>query len=316
MSDVPDLSELTPLLRQMNGLKRVRDPWAQLASLADRIFIRGWERMTAGEAVEDVALAETAQAVAAVTLSALDARVMEAHDATPDEASAVTQAAVERVGGGIDAGLRQRLFEAAARPVPRMTLHFPGYVEALINQPRAGATHPTRPRLFLEPAESHGDHCGITAVYAVLLSPHFGADAGTVFTIGLAHHLFNASLPDVGFAGDRLLSRFSLAEKVTAAAFEKAYAQINEPLRSHVRKALTHTLRTDTPQAKTFHAADVLDRVLEMAWHAESAGFELATAMGEMNVVHEAAEQALQRRVLESAGVWHDWSHSATGETL
>ena len=313
---VPNLQALTPLLRQMNGLKRVTVA-SRPGSLVDRLFARSWARLLRGEDAGRVAMSETAALIAAVRLAGMDAAMLRTHGVADDNARLVVRAAVEEATAGVDEGLRQRLNESAADVGrdPNVS-KLPPFVESLMAQPRAGATHPTRPRLILEPAEGHGDHCGAVAAYAVLLSPHFGGDPGAVFTIGLAHHLFNASLPDIGFAGDRLLARFGLAEKVTKAAFERAYAQIDEPLRSRVREALTHTKRTDTPEAKTFHAADVLDRVLEMAFHAESAGFELKTAMGEMNVVHEAAEQQLQRRVLESAGVWHDWSGSATGETL
>ena len=189
----------------------------------------------------------------------------------------------------------------------------PGFVARLLDQPRAGATHPRRPRLYLKPAESHGDHCAMIAAFGVLLSDSFGSDPVTMYLIGMGHHLFNASLPDIGFAGDRLLAGLGLAESVTAAAFDRAYAQIDGPLRDRVREALTHTRRTDSPEARTFHAGDVIDRTLEMRWHAESAGFELRRAIHEMNIVHEAPVQALQRRVLEAAGVWDDWSGSAAG---
>ena len=315
--NVPDLSRLTPLLRQMNGLKRVRHADSGGASLVDEMFGRSWQRLLAGENAADVAGAETAGLVAAVRLAALGGRAMTHHGVAAGAAAEVLRAAIaEAAGDGLDpkdAAALEAAVEVAPPHVAWDTL--PAFVSRLAAQPRAGATHPTHPRLFLEPAESHGDHCGTVATYGVLLAPHFGADAGTALLVGLAHHLFNSSLPDVGFAGDRLLARFGLAEKVTAAAFEKAYAQIDEPLRGEVRAALAHTKRTDTPEARTFHAADVIDRTLEMAWHAESADFDLKAAMHDMNIVHEAPEQALQRRVLESAGIWHDWSGGAAGET-
>jgi hypothetical protein len=309
MTGFGDLAPLAPLLRQLNGLKRVR--WADSggASLVDVIFSRGWQRLIDGEDATVVARSETAAACAAVRLAALDGVYLRDHGATPDEAHAVLRAAVE------DAGAAD-LADAVRVDLPRVRwARLPAFVNRLTTEPRAGATHPTQPRLFLEPAESHGDHCGMVGVYGVLLAPVFGADVGTVFTIGLAHHLFNASLPDIGFAGDRLLARFGLADRVTTAAFEKAYAQIDEPLQSTVRAALTHTKRTDSPEAKAFHAADVIDRTLEMQFHATAAGFELREAMHRMNIVHEAPEQQLQRRVLEAADIWHDWFGSAEGET-
>ncbi len=291
----------------MNGLKRVRPADAGGASLVDIAFARSWSRLLAGDNAETVARSETACLVAATKLAALDGPTLVAHGVSSDDATSVLAAAVEAAGV-------PRLADAvdvSATPVAWRRL--PSFVQRLVAQPRAGATHPTQPRLILEPAESHGDHCGMTGVYGVLLADHLDADAATVFLIGLAHHLFNASLPDIGFAGDRLLAQFDLAEPVTTAAFEKAYRQIADPLQSKVRAALAHTKRTDTPEARVFHAADVLDRTLEMAWHAESAGFELSDAIGRMNIVHEAPEQAWQRQVLEAADVWHDWSNSATG---
>ena len=315
MSDLAQIGELAPLLRQMNGLKRVKSHGLYLASVADRTFLRGWTRLMAKEDATEVAISETVETVAAVRIAALDANVLRDHGVDAASGRKLVKAAVMEAGGAINPSLRSKLLDAAGT-APEPDFEYPEFIEALLNQPRAGATHPTQPRLFLEPAESHGDHCGMVAAYAVLLSPTFGADVGTVFMIGLAHHLFNASLPDIGFAGDRLLAKFGLAEKVTAAAFEKAYEQMDEPLRSTVREALTHTKRVDTPEAKAFHAADVIDRTLEMAWHAESAGFTLADAMGRMNVVHEAPEQLLQRDVLEAAGIWSDWSNSAAGESV
>ncbi|BAM04070.1 hypothetical protein [Phycisphaera mikurensis] len=303
------LARLAPLLRRMNGLKRVRTAGGGRRSLVDRAFADAWGRLASGATPAGVASALAGRLVAQVALAGLTPELLSAHGAADREAGAVFSAAVRGFLPSADA-----LADAAgahacgARP--------PGFVDVLMDQPRAGATHPSMPRLYLEPAESHGDHCGMTAAYAVLMSEAFGADAGVVCTIGLAHHLFNASLPDVGFAGDRLLAAHGLAERVTSAAFEKAYEQLDAPLASAVRAALRHTRRTDTPEARCFHAADVIDRTLEMAWHAESAGFVLADAVVGMNIVHEAPEQALQRRVLEAAGLWSDWGGCGTGDSV
>ena len=303
------VAALAPLLRRMNGLKRVRTAAGGRRSLVDLAFAQGWARLAAGAGPAEVARALAGRLVAQVSLAGLTPETLADHGAAEPEAAEVFAAAVR--GQGVGDG---RLAEAASAPAPGGPV--PAFVQALMDQPRAGATHPHADRLFLEPAESHGDHCGMTAAYGVLLAPGLGADPGVVCTIGLAHHLFNASLADVGFAGDRLLARSGLAERVTAAAFEKAYAQIGEPLRDRVREALTHTKRTDTPEARCFHAADVLDRTLEMAWHAQAAGFTLRDAVVGRNIVHEAPEQQLQRRVLEAAGVWSDWEGCATGASV
>ena len=320
------VAALSPLLRRMNGLKRVRTAETGSFSLVDRGFAVGWRGLLYGHDPQEVAVMHAGTMVAAVEMAGLDQGGLYDHGATLDEVAAVRAAAVEAAGVSVKEPLRSAMAERVGTldwfddPLneewERNSQSVPDFVGILMRQPRAGATHPSADRLFLEPAESHGDHCGMTAAYGVLLSPVLGADPGVVCTIGLAHHLFNASLPDVGFAGDRLLARFGLAERVTAAAFEKAYGQIDEPLRGRVKEALSHTQRTDTPEARCFHAADVLDRTLEMAWHAESAGFTLRDAVVGRNIVHEAPEQQLQRRVLEAAGVWSDWEGCGTGESV
>ncbi len=224
------LAEIAPLLRRMNGLKRVRTAAGGRWSLVDAAFADAWSRLLPGEEASAVADALAGRLVAQVSLAGLTPELLREHGAADREAKAVFSAAVR--GFVRD----DRLAEAAGVDSPGTDP--PAFVGVLLDQPRAGATHPTAARLFLEPSESHGDHCGMVAAYGVLLAKTFGADAGTVAVIGLAHHLFNASLPDIGFAGDRLLAAHGLVEKVTAAAFELAYAQFDEPLRSRVREAL------------------------------------------------------------------------------
>ncbi len=314
------LVPLAGLLRQIRDLKRVRDARSP-RSLAERRFARAWARLVAGEAVEAVAFSETAGAVAEVRLAGLDAGVMRAHRLTEAEAVGVLERAFADVAGPVEPGLRGRLRaelgSALADHEPATGggagSDEPGFVAALIGQPRAGATHPGLPRLVLEPAESHGDHCATTAVFGVLLAPQFGADPARVFLIGLSHHLFNVSLPDAGFAGDVLIGDDLLGRMATAAT-ERAVGTLPPALRPAVRDALSLTTegRFGEPEAQAFHAADVLDRVLEMAWHERSARFRLSDALGadteagQLDVCHGGFYQGLQRRVLRAAGVLQD----------
>ena len=317
-AELEGLVDLRPALIGLRGLKRVRSRASGKRSRSDVLFAAAWARLLTGEPVADVAAGVTGAALAATRLAALTLEDLTRCGVSEGEAEDLFAAAVAEAGVGVPDALRGEAAEAAATyanhaAVPSDT---PAWLVALLDQPRAGATHPTRPRLYLEPAESHADHCLTTAVYAVLLSHRLGADLGTVFLIGLSHHLFNVELPDIGFTGDRLLHRFGLDRTVTDSAFEAAFRHVPEPLRGRIRAALRHTRRTDSPEARAFHAADVLDRTLEMAWHAETAGFRLADAVQGMNIVHEAAEQAWQRRVLEAAGLWSDWTGCGTGVSL
>ena len=310
-----DLRPLAGLLRQVRDLKRIRDARSP-RSLAERAFARSWARLGAGEAPEAVAFGETARAVAAVRLAGLDREAMTAHGLTGKEASGVLVRAFDDVAGPIEAGLRRRLRNALDAAPPEASGAGPAgdppaFVAALIAQPRAGATHPGLPRRVLEPAESHGDHCFVTAAFGVLLAPAFGAAPEAVFMTGLAHHLFNTTLPDAGYAADVLIGD-ALGARMAEAAADRALGQLREPLRQIARDAIARTRESafGTPPARAFHAADVLDRTLEMEWHASAARFRLAdalgrdTARGQLDICHDGFYQRFQQDVLERAGVW------------
>ena len=319
-----DIAPLAGLLRQLRDLKRVRDA-SSLRSLAERHFARAWARLAGGEDLEEVASSETAAAVAAVRLAGLDAATMWAHGLSDADAADVLGAAFDDnlppersgVAGPLDAGLHSRL-RATLGPLPSGADE-PTFVADLIRQPRAGATHPGLPRLVLEPAESHADHCFAVAVFGVLLASRFGADPSAVFLTGLAHHLFNATLPDAGYAGDELIGADRLATMMDAAT-ERALGDLPDALAERVRQSLATTGQDqfETPEAQAFHAADVLDRVLEMEWHQTAARFRLADALGrdtdagQLDICHPGFYQSFQQDVLRRAGVWDE--HQAPTE--
>ena len=172
----------------------------------------------------------------------------------------------------------------------------PAFVEALIRQPRAGATTPGQPRLALEPAESHGDHCLVVAVLGVLIALQDGADPARVFLAGLAHHLHNAMLPDTGFAGEVLLGE--ALPSIMQRLFERELATLAPGPREHVSDALVLIADADTAEGRAFHAADVIDRVLQAHHHARAAAFTAEQALGDLQLVHEGPLRPFQARVL------------------
>ena len=295
------LEGLLPLCRELNGLKRVRVA-GKNGSWAERLFVRAWARLIAGENLAQVAHEETGSAVVATLLAGIDAEVL--------------------ADGGLPAGARldilRRAFDAACPPLAptlagclRATLAdaptrgstaaVPPFVPLLAGQPRAGATRPGHPRILLEPAENHAEHCAVVAVNGVLAAGVFGADPAGPFLTGLAHHLHNAYLPDAGDAGDSLLGDYQrpLMDHCRARAMQELPAFLHEP----IRQCLTVVYRADTPEARAFQAADSVDRVLEMEWHARSAAFTLETALGEMDIIHPGPVQAFQLEVMRAMGL-------------
>ncbi len=290
------LAAFVPLAAELCDLKRVRDASSQ-DSLASRLFRRGWAALVAGQDVADVALGTTADAVAAARLGGIDRAVLAVAGVEGTEADAVLRRSFNEVAAPIDPALAVVL-----RAKLGLTFH-PGeaaaFAEALIRQPRAGATCPGKPRIVLEPPEGHGDHCLVVAVLAAILAPRYGAAPETAFLAGMAHHLHNAVLPDSGFAGEMLLGDH--LGPVMQRLFARELATLPPALSAQTAAALALIPDASTPVGQAFHAADVIDRVLQMRHFDQVARFTIDQALEDMDLVHAGPTQAFHYAVLAEA---------------
>ena len=300
MSDAAGMAGLLPLFRELNNLKRLRVAGRQ-GSLAERLFVRAWGQLLVGEDLGEVALEETARAVVATLLAGIDAEVLRDGGMDETERREVAERAFDAVARAVEPALGARLREALTSedlPAPLSTP--PAFVTRLAAQPRAGATRPGHPRVVLEPAENHAEHCAVVAINGVLAAGVFGADPAGPFLTGLAHHLHNAYLPDAGDAGDVLLGE--RLKPLMEAFRTRSLMELPEFLHASVRGSLEAVYRADYPEARAFQAADSLDRVLEMEWHARSAAFTLEVALGDMDIIHPGPVQAFQMEVMRAVG--------------
>lgn len=297
-----DLRPLRPLLFALNDSKRIRSSDAPTHSVCQRAFARSWRDLCAGEAVESVALRETAAAVAAVELGAIDVGSLR-HGGLDDAAiTRVFEKAIAKAGAALHRSLRERLVDAWPGFLARREQRdAPAFVSRLQQQPRAGATHPSAGRLMLEPAESHADHCQVVAVAAVLIAGQTDTDVVLPFLAGLAHHLHNASLPDGGFAAEELLG--DELQPVVQRLHENALSQLPEPLAVLVRRACASIACAEDATSQAFHAADVIDRVVEAAHFERVARFRLAEALGPYGLVHPGPLKPFQDGVLAELGL-------------
>lgn len=302
--DVPAsrLGAVVGVFREIGDLKRVRVAHAS-GSVAQRGFVRSWAALLAGTNPAQVAAVECAAALAGARLAGIDAAVLGRSGLSDDAVVAVLARAVDEVGGGLHADTVRRAHHAlsdvlgyvdAAAPLP-------AFVGDLCGQPRAGATAPGRPRLVVEPPENHAEHCWAVAVYGALLADDTGADPGEVFLLGLAHHLHNAELPDAGFAGEVLLG--AELEPLIARLTERELATLPDELGTRVRGLLALRTDADTAVGRAFHAADVLDRVLQVHHHARAAAFTAAQALDDLELVHAGPVTDYHRAVLTAAGL-------------
>lgn len=307
--DTP-LRRLVPLLRELNDLKRIRVA-GRAGSLAEQIFRRSWSRIVSGEDLKQVALGETARAVTSARLAGIDAYVLRRAGLAETDARTILARGLDSFVANIDAELLKPLHAALDAEIARdmaqpdaeaFSSHdVPDFVNLLAAQPRAGATRPDHARVVLEPTENHAEHCAGVAVYAVLFAPLYDADPAQAFLAGLAHHLHNARLPDAGYAGDELVGEY--LPGIMDRFREIAVSELPASLHNTVRDAMSHTSHADTTTARAFQSADVLDRVLEMDWHARSASFTLSVALDEMDIVHPGAVQRFHQQLLREAGL-------------
>ena len=292
-SDAPDA--LKALFGEVGDLKRLRSAGRQ-GTIATRLFRAAWGELTGRAPVPEVARRITAQALAAARLGDLDRALLAEAGLSPAEASRVLCRAVAEVAEPVPEPLRSALVAAIAVPNPGRPGDLPRFVGQLEDQPRAGVTCPGRPRIVLEPAENHAEHCLVVAVYGVVLAPRYGADPATVFLAALAHHLHNAGMPDSGFTGEMLLGDHlgPVMDHFVGAAL----AALEPGLRRRVADARTCLADAETPEGRAFHAADVVDRVLEIAQHLRGASLTMDQVLGEMALVHDGPVKGYHDRVL------------------
>ncbi|MCW8085699.1 hypothetical protein [Sabulicella glaciei] len=289
-------ADLLPLLRELGDLKRVRSAGRE-GSVAQRLFARAWAALCAGAPPEAVAHATTRAALSASRLGDLDDAAMMKVGIPPEARAAIMREAISSVSAAVDPGLLRAMAEAPELPAGPP----PPFVALLAAQPRAGATCPGRGRLMFEPPENHAEHCLITAVAGAVLAPAYAADTTAVFLAALSHHLHNALLPDSGFAGEMLLGNW--LEPAMDSATSQALAELPEVLRAQVEVARLLLRDAETPGGRAFHAADTLDRVLQMEHHLRAAGTTIGFLLREMELVHDGPVRPFQEGLLREVGL-------------
>ncbi len=290
-----------PFLRELGDLKRIRSA-AHEGSIAERLFVAGWAALVRGDPPAAVMERTVGAALVAARLGDLDLAALQALGAG-DRAVEVIERAFDEVASGIGEPLRTRLRAAlpAGRPQDGPT---PSFVGKLARQPRAGVTCPGQPRMMLQPAENHAEHCLMVAVYGVLASEWQGADPVPVFVAAMAHHLHNADMPDSGYSGEMLLGDLldAVIDRARQASLDELAATAPD-VAATVAEALAPIGGDATPEARAFHVGDVLDRVLEIEQHTRAGRLTMAVVLDDYGLVHDGPVKAFHDRILADAGL-------------
>jgi len=293
-----------PLFRELGDLKRIRSAQAP-GSIAERLFVAAWSALVRGDDPGDVMSRVTGAALVSARLGDLDLATLNRLGLGARATVILERAFDELLGetGIADPTLRDRLRGKLTEGRPGAGV-VPSFVEKLARQPRAGVTCPDKPRILLQPPENHAEHCLMVAVYGVIASPWHGADPTAVFLAGLAHHLHNADMPDSGYSGEMLLGT-ALGDAIgnaraAAVAELKAFAPA---LVAPIEAALAPIGGDETPEARAFHVADVLDRVLEIEQFTRAARLTMDVVLGDYGLVHDGPVKSFHDRILTDAGL-------------
>lgn len=291
---------LVPLFREISNLKRIRAANLGDNSFAAELFKRAWCEIGGGAEIRAVAVDAAKDAAIGATLGAIDREVLRAAELENAQIETILTRAFDSSAVSIDENLRGAMRKRIASKVEnKQTGKAPDFVRLLIAQPRSGATKVGEPKRVFDQPENHGEHCLAVAVIGALLADAFGANLETVFLIGLIHHFHNAYLPDSGFAGEEALGEFLPA--IFQDFRRKCVMELPENLHEKIWKLFAEIETANAPEAKAFHAADVIDRVLQMRHHAESNEFTLRYAMEEAELVHAGAVQDFHYEILRDA---------------
>lgn len=293
---------LLPLLRELSDLKRIRSA-GQDGTIATRLFEAGWRAWLAGGEAQDIALRIMAQALAATRLGDLDHKKLGELGLEGADRLTVLNRAIDEVAGELDGDLVERLKAQLDNPVASALAHgeLPEAIASLRNQPRAGVTGPGKPRIMLQPEENHAEHSFVVALYAGLLAPFYDADPARAFWHGMIHHLHSAAMPDAGYTGEVLLGDKldAVIERARALALDRLPEAQADVCRDH----LSAIADDATPSARAFHAADVIDRVIEIEQHLKRSAVTMTVVLDDYGLVHDGPVKAFHDTVLTEIGL-------------
>ena len=290
---------ILPLMRELGDLKRVHSARRD-GSVATRLFEAGWSAWLDGVTADAVAYRAMAAGLAATRLGDLDWEKLGELGLDRPARGEILERGIDAVAGALDSGLVQRLKTDLANPLPPAG-GLPPLITLLRHQPRAGVTGPGLPRVMLQPEENHAEHSFVVALYAGLLAPCYRADPSTAFWHGMTHHLHSAAMPDAGYTGEVLLG--DRLDAVIERARDLALAELPSATAAACRQHLAAIANDLTPAAQAFHAADVIDRVLEIDHHLARSRVTMGVVLDDYGLVHDGPVKAFHDQVLQEIGL-------------
>ena len=82
-----------------------------------------------------------------------------------------------------------------------------------------------------------------------------------------------------------------------------ALAELPDPVADECRDHLTAIADDATPSARAFHAADVIDRVIEIEQHLKRGAVTMDLVLDDYGLVHDGPVKSFHDRVLAEIGL-------------
>ncbi len=292
-----------PLMRELGDLKRIHSA-SNDGSIATRLFEAGWAAWLGGKERAPIAYRAMAAGLAAARLGDLDHGTLGLLGLSDADRISVLERSIDEVSTILAGDLVQTLKNHLDQPLDRpldSAAGLPRSIALLRDQPRAGVTGPGRPRIMLQPEENHAEHSFVVALYAGLLAPFYHADPAEAFWHGMIHHLHSAAMPDAGYTGeillgDRLDDVIERARRIALHDLPDDHAQICQ---TH----LSAIADDATPAARAFHAADVIDRVIEIEQHLKRSAVTMDVVLDDYGLVHDGPVKGFHDQVLAEIGL-------------
>ena len=141
-----------------------------------------------------------------------------------------------------------------------------------------------------------------TLVIGTTIAPESAeAGCGAATITSSASTLHNAAMPDSGFTGEVLLG--DRLEHACATAATRALDELTIGLRDEVVAARAILADASTPEGCAFHAADVIDRVLQLAQHLRPASVTMHDLLVDWALVHDGPVKPFHDGVLAEMGL-------------
>jgi 5'-deoxynucleotidase YfbR-like HD superfamily hydrolase len=169
---------------------------------------------------------------------------------------------------------------------------------------RGGYAAVGKPKCFLYPRESQGDHSLMCAVYSALLATDREVDISRPCLMAFFHHLPTVLIPDIDHEIEHIIG---LAEKdlIESRAQSILLRDFPKGLQNDVAAAMSEYRQGGEDKARMIALeADILDRMLQVRYYERAWSVNASRAIEEYELLNQEPLESFQRGILRGYGLY------------